>query len=126
MLMDQVDVVFSDVAQPDQARIVSINADAFLKDGGHVVISMKASCIDSTAPPEVCFAREVQTLQKCRMKPLEQVPLEPYERDHAIVTGGFFLSATLDYLADEVFFQLNTNDICRRARYDDLCNILFG
>lgn len=48
-----VDVVFADVAQPDQARIVGLNAQYFLKNGGHFVISIKASCIDSTAPPEV-------------------------------------------------------------------------
>jgi len=36
-----VDTIFADVAQPDQARIVAINAHNFLKTGGHVVISIK-------------------------------------------------------------------------------------
>lgn len=36
-----VDTVFADVAQPDQARIVAINAHNFLKNGGHFVISIK-------------------------------------------------------------------------------------
>ncbi len=36
-----VDVIFADVAQPDQARIVSINAHHFLKNQGHFVISIK-------------------------------------------------------------------------------------
>lgn len=36
-----VDVIFADVAQPDQARIVSINAQHFLKNQGHFVISIK-------------------------------------------------------------------------------------
>ena len=49
----------ADVAQPDQARIVGINAQYFLKNNGNFVISIKASCIDSTAPPEAVFAREV-------------------------------------------------------------------
>lgn len=89
MLLSQVDVIFADIAQPDQARIVALNADHFLKDDGHVVISMKASCIDSTAPPEVCFAREVAILQDSRFKAIEQVPLEPYERDHAMVTAQY-------------------------------------
>lgn len=38
-----VDVVFADVAQPDQARIVSLNAQHFLKNQGHFVISIKVS-----------------------------------------------------------------------------------
>ena len=49
MLVGMVDTIFADVAQPDQARIVGINAKYFLKNGGHCVISIKASCIDSTA-----------------------------------------------------------------------------
>ena len=36
-----VDTIFADVAQPDQARIVAINAHNFLKNGGHFVISIK-------------------------------------------------------------------------------------
>jgi hypothetical protein len=59
--------------QPDQARIVGLNAQYFLKNGGHYVISIKASCIDSTAQPEAVFAREVKKLQEMQLKPREQV-----------------------------------------------------
>jgi rRNA 2'-O-methyltransferase fibrillarin len=41
MLVGMVDTVFADVAQPDQARIVALNAQYFLKNGGHFVISIK-------------------------------------------------------------------------------------
>jgi len=87
MLVPMVDCVFSDVAQPDQARIVALNAQYFLKNGGHFVISIKANCIDSTAEPEAVFAGEVKKMQAEKMKPQEQVTLEPYERDHAVVVG---------------------------------------
>ena len=40
-LPGMVDTIFADVAQPDQARIVAINAHNFLKNGGHFVISIK-------------------------------------------------------------------------------------
>ncbi|CAM9420965.1 unnamed protein product [Ectocarpus fasciculatus] len=89
MLMGMVDTIFADVAQPDQARIVALNAQYFLKNGGHFVISIKASCIDSTAPAEVVFAREVKKLQAEQLKPQEQLTLEPYERDHAVVVGVY-------------------------------------
>jgi rRNA 2'-O-methyltransferase fibrillarin len=95
MLLSTVDVIFADVAQPDQARIVAVNADQFLKNGGHAIISIKASCIDSTAKPEVVFAREVELLRSYKFKPLEQVTLEPYERDHAMVTGEWGLMTVL-------------------------------
>lgn len=89
MLVGMVDTIFADVAQPDQARIVSLNAQHFLKNGGHFVISIKASCIDSTAQPEAVFASEVKKLQADKLKPQEQLTLEPYERDHAVVVGVF-------------------------------------
>lgn len=87
MLVGMVDTIFADVAQPDQARIVSLNAQHFLKNSGHFVISIKASCIDSTAKPEAVFAAEVKKLVADKLKPQEQLTLEPYERDHAVVCG---------------------------------------
>lgn len=116
MLMGMVDVIFADVAQPDQARIVGLNAHSYLKVGGGVVVSIKANCIDSTAPAEQVFAREVQKLKEEKIKPFEQLTLEPYERgesfsyhvfshlglgilltpgtptDHCIVTGYYVRS----------------------------------
>jgi rRNA 2'-O-methyltransferase fibrillarin len=87
MLVTTVDVIFADVAQPDQARIVAHNAHQFLKIDGHAVISIKANCIDSTAPAQAVFEREVDLLRGEMFKPLEQITLEPYERDHAMITG---------------------------------------
>ncbi|WCJ36691.1 rRNA 2'-O-methyltransferase fibrillarin 2 [Euphorbia peplus] len=89
MLVGMVDVIFSDVAQPDQARILALNASYFLKTGGHFVISIKANCIDSTVPAEAVFESEVRKMTQEHFKPSEQVTLEPFERDHACVIGGY-------------------------------------
>jgi rRNA 2'-O-methyltransferase fibrillarin len=75
MLVGMVDVIFADVAQPDQARIVGLNAHLFLKVGGGVLVSIKANCIDSTAKPEVVFAREITKMRDERIKPKEQLTL---------------------------------------------------
>lgn len=88
-LVPMVDVIFSDVAQPDQARIVALNASMFLRQGGGLLESVKASCVDSTAAPEVVFASEVQKLKESRFFPKEQLTLEPYERDHALVAAVY-------------------------------------
>jgi len=89
MLVGMVDVIFSDVAQPDQSRIVYINAINFLKEGVDFVMSIKANCIYSTAAAEAVFAREIKNLKTLGFKPKEYVTLEPYERDHAVVVGSF-------------------------------------
>lgn len=93
MLVGMVDCIFADVAQPDQARIVGLNAHQFLKVGGGVLVSIKANCIDSTAAPELVFSREVAKLREERIKPKEQLTLEPFERDHAMVAGVYERSA---------------------------------
>ena len=89
MLVSMVDVIFSDVAQPDQSRIVVLNAQHFLKTGGWFIISIKANCVDSTVKPEVVYASEVQALREQGCKPKEQLTLEPYHRDHAVVIGQY-------------------------------------
>jgi len=64
-------------------------AGLFLKVGGGIVISIKANCIDSTAAPEAVFAQEVAKLREMGIKPKEQLTLEPFERDHAMVVGVY-------------------------------------
>lgn len=50
--LGMVDVIFADVAQPDQTRIVALNAHNFLKNGGHFVISIKVhSIMNYQSPP---------------------------------------------------------------------------
>ncbi|RBR27176.1 uncharacterized protein FIESC28_00039 [Fusarium coffeatum] len=89
MIVPMVDVIFADVAQPDQARIVAMNANWFLKVGGGVLISIKANCIDSTAPAAEVFANEVQKMRAESIKPKFQLTLEPFERDHCLVAGEY-------------------------------------
>ena len=50
---------------------------------------VQANCIDSTMPAEAVFAAEVEKLKLEQFKPSEQVTLEPFERDHACVVGGY-------------------------------------
>jgi len=89
MLVPMVDVIFADVAQPDQARILGINAAMFVKNRGHFVISIKASCVDSTKQPELVFASEINRLKEEKFRPVERISLEPYERDHIVVCGMY-------------------------------------
>ena len=53
------------------------------------LLYLQANCIDSTAEPAKVFAGEVKKLQLEKMKPQEQITLEPYERDHAVVVGVY-------------------------------------
>lgn len=61
-----------------------------------MLISIKANCIDSTAPPEQVFAQEVEKLRSEKFFPKEQLTLEPYERDHAVSHLLPLFTQTLD------------------------------
>ncbi|SPN98828.1 related to fibrillarin (NOP1) [Cephalotrichum gorgonifer] len=87
-----VDVIFCDVAQPDPARIIAENAGCFLKVGGKVLLSIKANCIDSTAPPAQVYAQVVEEMRNLKFKPKEQISLEAYERGHAMVVFEYIRS----------------------------------
>jgi len=87
MLVQMVDGIFSDVAQPDQTEIVMKNARMFLKPGGLFMIAVKASCVDTLAAPEEVFNAECEKLEKAGFNLKEQVSLEPYQRHHAAITA---------------------------------------
>lgn len=88
-LVPMVDTIFADVEQIDQANILSLNGRNFLKNGGRFLIIIKANCIDSTLEPDMVFNREIETLRELGFRPEEMVTLEPYERDHAAISGTY-------------------------------------
>ncbi|MEM2920813.1 MAG: fibrillarin-like rRNA/tRNA 2'-O-methyltransferase [Candidatus Bathyarchaeia archaeon] len=81
-----VDVVYCDVAQPNQTEIMLSNVDFYLGSGGYVMMAVKASSVDSTKP-----AREVCDLEVKKMKTkldiVDRLDLEPYASAHEFVVG---------------------------------------
>lgn len=51
MLTKKVDMIFADITQPDQTRVVALNVHTFLWNGGHCD-SITAKRIASTTLPE--------------------------------------------------------------------------
>ncbi len=84
-LVNAVDVIYSDVAQPEQAKILADNADLFLKPKGSVLIAIKSRSVDVTMEPADVFNQEIGVLRARRFKVLQTVRLEPYEKDHAMI-----------------------------------------
>ena len=52
-IVNSVDIVYCDVAQPDQAKIIADNAKVFLKKDGYLLLAIKARSISSTKSPSV-------------------------------------------------------------------------
>lgn len=88
-LVPIVDLIYADVAQPEQSRILSRNAEFYLKSGGWALLAIKSRSIDVTKPPEEVYVAEVGELEGGGFEVLELVELDPYERDHAMVVAKF-------------------------------------
>ncbi|MBI5554115.1 MAG: fibrillarin-like rRNA/tRNA 2'-O-methyltransferase [Candidatus Diapherotrites archaeon] len=78
------EVLFQDVAQPNQADIIIRNAKQFLSPGGFALLTIKARSIDSAGNPQQLIEEEIQPL-KNTFHILQVLRLDPYEKDHALV-----------------------------------------
>ena len=84
-----VDVIYADVAQPDQASIVVKNARLLLRDGGWALMAIKSRSIDVTRPPEEVYEEQIGELKSSGFQVLEVLELEPYEHDHAMAVARY-------------------------------------
>lgn len=82
----EADLIYQDVAQPDQAAIFGRNALEFLKPGGIGVIAIKSQSIDVSLEPEKVFFNQIKELEKdFGLELIEYKTIEPYEKKHAMV-----------------------------------------
>ncbi|WP_423792882.1 fibrillarin-like rRNA/tRNA 2'-O-methyltransferase [Methanocaldococcus indicus] len=82
--IERVDILYEDVAQPNQAEILIKNAKFFLKKDGYAMIAIKARSIDVTKEPKEIFKEQKEILEKYGFKVLEEIDIEPYEKDHIL------------------------------------------
>ena len=88
-LVEQVDMIYCDVAQPEQAKLLADNADMFLKSGGWIMLAIKARSVDVTKEPSDVYRREMNTLKTRGFKLQSVVHLEPFDKDHAMVVARY-------------------------------------
>lgn len=88
-IVDYADIIYADVAQPEQASIVNVNAKYFLRDGGYLYLAIKARSIDVTKEPDEVYQKEINTLIKGGFEIIDVVHLDPYDKDHAMVFARF-------------------------------------
>ncbi|RLI22636.1 fibrillarin-like rRNA/tRNA 2'-O-methyltransferase [Candidatus Bathyarchaeota archaeon] len=88
-LIEKVDNIYCDIAQPEQAKILADNADLYLKKGGWIMLAIKAQSIDVTKEPSEVYKREIETLKSRGFKIKEIIHLEPYDKAHAMIVAEF-------------------------------------
>ena len=84
----KVDVVYVDIAQPDQTKIAIENCEMFLKKGGYFFLVIKTRSIDVTKDPKRIITEEIEKL-KTKFEVLQSIDLHPYDKDHAMVIAKY-------------------------------------
>lgn len=88
-LVPMIDIIFADVAQPEQAEIVVRNSKYFLKEKGWLMLSIKSRSINASLSPKTIYESQVKILEKFSFAIKELIELDPYEKDHAMVIAEF-------------------------------------
>ena len=85
---EKVDIVYSDIAQPDQTEIAIANCKAYLKNNCYLFLVIKTRSIDVTQSPKKIIENELKKLQP-NFEILQQIDLYPYDKDHAMIISKF-------------------------------------
>jgi fibrillarin-like pre-rRNA processing protein len=83
-LVEAVDLLYQDVAQPEQAGITRQNCP-FLKTGGMLVLMLKTRSVDVRKEPVEVFQDTLEVLISAGLIVQECVWLTPYHHDHAAI-----------------------------------------
>jgi fibrillarin-like pre-rRNA processing protein len=85
IVAEKVDIVYCDVASPDEVELFIRNCEKFLKPIGFGMIAVKSRSIDVLKEPKTIYQETRKKLEKL-FDILDFVALDPYEKDH-----GFFV-----------------------------------
>ncbi len=83
-LVQEVDYLFQDISQKDQAEIFIKNAEKYLEKDGQALLSIKAQSISSSRDPEKVF-KEVKSKIEEYFDLINEIRLDPYEKDHLML-----------------------------------------
>lgn len=84
-IFGKVDLIYCDIAQPDQTYIAILNCERYLKPNGHLLLVVKSRSIDVTKSPGQVFLEEKEKLQARGFHVIETVSLEPFQKSHALI-----------------------------------------
>lgn len=84
IILEKVDLVYCDVASPDQVDIIIRNSKKFLKPNGYAIIAIKSQSINAVLPPKQVYEECLKKLED-HFEVLDKVKLDPYEKFHLFV-----------------------------------------
>jgi len=85
IILEKVDLVYCDVADPEEVTLFIRNCDHFLKPNGFGMIAVKSRSIDVIKNPQQIYKETRKQLGE-KFEIIDFVELDPYDKDH-----GFFV-----------------------------------
>lgn len=89
-IFDKMDLVYCDIAQPDQTTIAIDNCKIYLKEAKSMLIVIKTRSIDVTMSPKNVITQEIKKLENNSFEIKQKIDLEPFDKDHAMINAVFY------------------------------------
>ena len=88
-IYDKMDLVYCDIAQPDQTNIATDNCKIYLKEEKPLLLVIKTRSIDVTMSPKNVISQEIRRLEGQSFTIKQNIDLAPFDKDHAMVEAIF-------------------------------------
>lgn len=88
-IYDKMDLVYCDIAQPDQTTIAIDNCKIYLKEGKPMLLVIKTRSIDVTMSPKNVISQEIKKLESHSFEIKQKIDLAPFDKDHAMIKAIF-------------------------------------
>jgi fibrillarin-like pre-rRNA processing protein len=82
-VLEKVELVYCDVADPEEVVLFVRNCEQFLKSKGYGMIAVKSRSIDVIKEPRQIYKETRKKLEE-KFEIIDMVELDPYDKDHAM------------------------------------------
>jgi len=85
-IFTSIDLVYQDIAQPNQAQIAIENCNYYLKNKGFLILAIKSQSIDSVQNSEKIYVQEKKILEEAGYIIIDRINIHKYAANHIILT----------------------------------------
>ncbi|MFX0025361.1 MAG: fibrillarin-like rRNA/tRNA 2'-O-methyltransferase [Candidatus Hermodarchaeota archaeon] len=84
-IFTEIDLIYQDVAQPNQAEIAISNCKYYLKDEGTLIFAIKSQSINSVQKTEKTYTKEKKIIKNAGYEIIESLNIHKYAANHIIL-----------------------------------------
>lgn len=85
-IFTSIDLIYQDIAQPNQAQIAIENCNYYLKDNGILIFAIKSQSIDSVQKSEKIYDQEKKIIEKSGYTIIDSINIHKFAANHIMLT----------------------------------------